>query len=80
MNKKIVIVMFLIAIVAIPVSIFSIGCGKGKPATLLMATTTSTQDSGLLDVLLPAFEKKYNVKVKTLAVGSGEAMQIGQQW
>ena len=78
MNKKIVIVMFLIAIVAIPVSIFSIGCGKGKPATLLMATTTSTQDSGLLDVLLPAFEKKYNVKVKTLAVGSGEAMQIGQ--
>jgi tungstate transport system substrate-binding protein len=46
---------------------------------MIMATTTSTQDSGLLDVLLPVFEKKYNVKVKTLAVGSGEAMKIGER-
>jgi tungstate transport system substrate-binding protein len=55
------------------------GCGKKAPATLMLATTTSTQDSGLLDVLLPEFEKKYNVKVKTLAVGSGEAMKIGER-
>jgi tungstate transport system substrate-binding protein len=54
------------------------GCGKGEPTELVLATTTSTQDSGLLDELLPVFEEKYNVKVKTIAVGSGEAMDLGK--
>jgi len=45
--------------------------------TLLLATTTSTQDSGLLDVILPVFEKQYNVKVKTVAVGTGQAIKLG---
>lgn len=44
-----------------------------------MATTTSTQDSGLLDVLLPIFEKKTGYFVKTIAVGSGQAMAMGQK-
>jgi tungstate transport system substrate-binding protein len=47
------------------------------PGTLLLATTTSTQDSGLLDVILPVFEKQYNVKVKTVAVGTGQAIKLG---
>src|SRR5207237_272928 len=38
---------------------------------LLLSTTTSTQDSGLLDVLIPDFEKKSGYKVKTSAVGTG---------
>lgn len=46
--------------------------------TLLLATTTSTRDSGLLDVLLPPFEQENNVKVKVTAVGSGQAMQLGK--
>ncbi|MDD3268350.1 MAG: substrate-binding domain-containing protein [Syntrophomonadaceae bacterium] len=48
-------------------------------STLTLATTTSTQDSGLLDVLVPAFEKEYNTKVKVIAVGSGAAMELGQK-
>lgn len=45
---------------------------------LILATTTSTQDSGLLDVLVPDFEQKTGYIVKTVAVGSGEAMKMGQ--
>jgi len=44
---------------------------------LLLATTTSTQDSGLLDVLIPDFEKKTGYKVKTSAVGTGASLAIG---
>jgi tungstate transport system substrate-binding protein len=52
-----------------------------KPSNpdLILATTTSTQDSGLLDVLVPAFEQATGYTVKTVAVGSGEAMKMGQE-
>ncbi len=46
---------------------------------IILATTTSTQDSGLLDVLVPQFEKKTGFRVKTIAVGSGQAMAMGQR-
>jgi tungstate transport system substrate-binding protein len=49
-----------------------------KNKTLLLATTTSTQDSGLLDVLIPLFEKQSGYDVKTSAVGSGEALKRGE--
>ena len=45
--------------------------------TIILATTTSTQDSGLLDVLIPIFEKKTGYFVKTISVGSGQAMAMG---
>ena len=45
---------------------------------LILATTTSTQDSGLLDVIVPMFEKQSGYVVKTIAVGSGEAMKMGE--
>ncbi|PKO21026.1 MAG: tungsten ABC transporter substrate-binding protein [Chloroflexi bacterium HGW-Chloroflexi-1] len=45
---------------------------------LILATTTSTQDSGLLDVILPDFEKEYNVKVNVIAVGTGQAIKLGE--
>jgi tungstate transport system substrate-binding protein len=55
-----------------------------QPATpvikdLILATTTSTQDSGLLDVLVPMFEQQTGYVVKTVAVGTGAALQMGQQ-
>jgi tungstate transport system substrate-binding protein len=46
---------------------------------LILATTTSTQDTGLLDELIPMFEKKSGYFVKTIAVGSGQAMAMGQK-
>ncbi len=52
-----------------------------KPARpdMILATTTSTQDSGLLDVLVPAFQKATGYQVKVIAVGSGAAMQMGER-
>jgi tungstate transport system substrate-binding protein len=47
--------------------------------TVILATTTSTQDTGLLDVLIPMFEKKAGYFVKTISVGSGQAMAMGQK-
>ncbi len=65
------------------------GCGgqkaeppkAAKPANpdVILSTTTSTQDSGLLDVLIPAFEKKTGYKVKTISVGTGQALAMGEK-
>ena len=54
-----------------------------KPAAageqrLKMSTTTSTENSGLLKVLLPVFEEKYNVKMSVIAVGTGKALKLGE--
>ncbi|MEK7385443.1 MAG: substrate-binding domain-containing protein, partial [candidate division NC10 bacterium] len=43
---------------------------------VILATTTSTQDSGLLDVLVPAFEQRTGYTVKTIAVGTGQALAL----
>ena len=51
----------------------------GASRDLILATTTSVQDSGLLDVLLPRFEAAFPYRVKTIAVGSGEALRMGEQ-
>jgi tungstate transport system substrate-binding protein len=73
------------------IAILAAACGGQAPAggapagvvpkpdrpELLLATTTSTQDSGLLDVLIPDFEKRTGYKVKTSAVGTGAALAIG---
>lgn len=50
-----------------------------KQKNIILATTTSTQDSGLLDVLIPIFENQTGYFVKTIAVGSGQAMAMGQK-
>lgn len=45
---------------------------------LILATTTSTQDSGLLEFLLPDFEQEFNTQINVIAVGSGQALQMGE--
>jgi len=57
------------------------GTDQGAPAqkSLILATTTSTQDSGLLDELLPAFTADTGWHVKPLAVGSGQAIELGRR-
>jgi tungstate transport system substrate-binding protein len=50
-----------------------------KQKNVILATTTSTQDTGLLDELIPIFEKKTGYFLKTIAVGSGQAMAMGKK-
>jgi len=47
-----------------------------QSTTVILSTTTSTQDSGLLDVLVPLFEKKTGLSVKTISVGTGQALAL----
>lgn len=57
-------------------------CCLFSPAPALniikIATTTSTDNSGLLKILLPPFEKKYNMRVDVIAVGTGKALKLGE--
>jgi tungstate transport system substrate-binding protein len=46
---------------------------------ITLATTTSTQDTGLLDVLVPKFREKTGIDVRVVAVGSGQAMELGRR-
>ena len=48
-----------------------------EPQKMILATTTSTYDSGLLDAILPSFEAEFNVQVEVIAVGTGQALQLG---
>jgi tungstate transport system substrate-binding protein len=56
----------------------SVGAGAAT-GDMILATTTSTQDSGLLDAILPAFEERSDCVPKTVAVGSGQAMAMGEK-
>ena len=47
--------------------------------SIILATTTSTEDSGLLDVLIPVFERSSGYIVKTISVGSGQALKMGEK-
>ena len=53
--------------------------GVAQSKNIVLATTTSTRDAGLLDVLLPVFERQTGYTVKVVAVGSGEALELGRR-
>jgi tungstate transport system substrate-binding protein len=61
------------------VALVAIVPAAAQEKSLILATTTSTQDSGLFDVLVPQFEKQSGFLVKTISVGSGQAMTMGQK-
>ncbi len=69
------------AVPAQPTEAPTVEPAKAAPANseLILATTTSTQDSGLLDVLIPMFEQESGYRIKVVAVGSGQALQMGQE-
>ncbi|MBN2567713.1 substrate-binding domain-containing protein [Candidatus Woesearchaeota archaeon] len=48
------------------------------PRTLILATTTSTYDSGLLDYIIPDFEQRHNAEVQVLSLGTGQALKTGE--
>lgn len=53
--------------------------GVGEGTTIVLATTTSTQDSGLLDELVPLFTDETGIAVQTIAVGSGQAIELARR-
>jgi tungstate transport system substrate-binding protein len=72
--------MFRLALAAGLVSLVGLpGCGPTAPRSLTLATTTSVQDSGLLDVLVPAFRASTGIEVRVVAVGTGQALEIGRR-
>jgi len=76
-------VVVLVLLLALALTL--VGCGqdtsKDQPQNkdIILATTTSTQDSGLLDVLVPIFNEQTGYTVKTVAVGTGKALEMGQR-
>jgi tungstate transport system substrate-binding protein len=67
----------LLAIVLLVLASWSATLRAGQ--RVILATTTSTADTGLLDCLLPGFEAETGVKVKVIAVGTGEALAMGRR-
>jgi tungstate transport system substrate-binding protein len=76
-NSKVVITLMMAALL-VALGTFNVFAAP-KQKNIILATTTSTQDTGLLDVLIPIFEKETGYFVKTIAVGSGQAMVMGQK-
>ncbi len=62
---------------ALPLFLVS-GCDRKPRARIRLATTTSVEESGLLDVLLPPFEERHGIKVDVIAVGTGKAIKHGE--
>lgn len=78
MSRTKAIFSYLVALAAL-VSVVMTQPAAAASKSLILATTTSTQDSGLLDLLIPLFEKESGYFVKTIAVGSGQAMAMGKK-
>ena len=70
-----------LVLVAATAVALAIGCGPAaRPAnSLTLATTTSTRDSGLLDLLVPLFRKQTGIEVRVVAVGSGQALELARR-
>ena len=67
-------VLFALAAAALLVSM---ACFQDTSRSLVLTTTTSTYDSGLLDYIIPPFEEEYNANVRVISVGTGQALAIG---
>lgn len=84
MRMRKFVVPLLVAMLAFALVVVQ-GCGGQQQAAqtenkdIILATTTSTQDTGLLDELNPKFEEKTGYKVKTIAVGTGQALEMGKK-
>jgi len=75
MNKKIIGAILVFALVVTAWAVMNM---NKEPEFILLSTTTSTQDSGLLDYILPSFTEETGIEVKVVAVGTGKALQMGR--
>jgi tungstate transport system substrate-binding protein len=72
-------VLLMLVLIVLPIRVAAQGTPAPGPKDVILATTTSTQDSGLLDVLVPLFEQQTGYHLKPIAVGSGAAMELGEK-
>lgn len=81
MNRRTRILLHFSTVVVLAVAVFSIYSYSQslRQQNLVLATTTSTYDSGLLDYILPIFEKQHNVKVNIISKGTGESIEIAKR-
>jgi tungstate transport system substrate-binding protein len=79
MGRLVHLVVVLVGAVVLAACGAAPAAGPSADRSLILATTTSTQDSGLLDELLPEFSRATGWQVKTLAVGSGQALELGRR-
>jgi len=77
MFKKTFSGLLFVAIIFVFIRPIYLVAGEATSKSIILSTTTSTQDSGLLDVLVPLFEKQKGYSVKTVAVGTGQALALG---
>jgi tungstate transport system substrate-binding protein len=75
MSRRFMSILAISLMIVLSVGAVTFGAGK----ELILATTTSTRDTGLLDVLLPIFQEKTGYNVKTIAVGTGAALALGKK-
>src|SRR5262245_58916812 len=74
--ERVGLVLLLVAQLALTGAALVRAQGGVSSRTLVLSTTTSTQDSGLLDVLVPMFERQTGYSVKTVSVGTGQALAL----
>jgi tungstate transport system substrate-binding protein len=75
LNNRTVFPIFILIIL----TILLMGCSQpAETQNLILATTTSTEDSGLLDFILPYFEGEFYFEVDVVAVGTGQALKLGE--
>jgi tungstate transport system substrate-binding protein len=78
MKKRVKLLCFMTIVLLCGGMLFATGQKEKEPVHLKLATTTSTENSGLLAELLPVFEKEHNIVVDVIAVGTGKAIQLGE--
>lgn len=69
---------FSILVIFLTFFLLLTSCGNTTPRTIILATTTSTEQTGLLAAILPEFTAKTGIEVKVVAVGTGQAIELGK--
>src|SRR6185437_7882279 len=69
----------LIAAAVLAATAFAVPCAQAQDKSIVFASTTSTQDSGLFEYLLPIFKQKTGITVKVVAQGTGQALDTGRR-
>jgi tungstate transport system substrate-binding protein len=82
MSKRLL--FFVVMVMAMSLALTNVeaqttGTKEPEIKDLILATTTSTVDTGLLDVLIPIFEKQAGYRVKTISAGTGQALAMGEK-